>query len=321
VEEAVMIRAWAPAVLLLMSCGDKDDTGAPATPAGEPCGEPCVLEDAHQFSYETDLQATNTDAQAEADVCLDWSGFSTDIQGHAVAEDITKIRLVVFGTLTQDEILDGLASDALQQSDVSLYMICEPESGDTDCCLSEFGLAGSYPGIDTYFTEGSGSWMFSFDSDGVDGARTLAFLTPQPDSTTTTVDIGNETASLSMDVDLQSSVQALVGAGSDVTVDWSGLTADGLGNELAHEKINLLEVARYDEDLATLESNFFDLKTMASESWSMSVAGETSASLADLEGDSAFEGIDGDHTWLLVLWCSVCENPVPKAMVVLGLDE
>ena len=80
-------------------------------------------------------------------------------------------------------------------------------------------------------------------------------------------------------------------------------------------------MARYDEDLATLESNFFDLKTMASESWSMSVAGETSASLADLEGDSAFEGIDGDHTWLLVLWCSVCENPVPKAMVVLGLDE
>lgn len=310
---------------LLTSCGDKadgDDSGT-GGPASEPCGEPCELQDAHNFTYETDLQFEVVEAQALADVCLDWSALSVDIQGHAFTEGIDEIRLAVFGTLSYDEIRDGLASDQLQQSDLSLYMECEPDGpDDTDCCLSEFGLLGSYPGIDQYFEEGSGSWLFTFDTEGVDGTRTMVLLIPTSESSTTLVEIDDETCSLDMDVDLSSSTRALVAGGTaELTLDWSALTRDGLGNELAHEKINELQLARYEASAEELAENFFDLKTLASETWSMSVAGETSASLTALEGDTPFTGLSTEGTWLLALWCTVCENPVPKAIVILEAEQ
>ena len=310
--------AWL--MLLAVSCGDKDDVETGVVGAGaEPCGEPCALTDAHNFTYTTDLQFEVMEAEALADVCLDWSGLSTDIQGHPVTEGIDEIRLAVFGSLTYDEIREGLSSDQLQQSDLSLFMECHPDSdADTECCLSEFGLLGSYPGIDQYFEVGSGNWMLIFGSDDVEGARTIVMIVPSDTSDASTIEIGDNTASLSMDVDLSSGLTAQVAATGDITLDWSELTRDGLGNELALQKINSLELAHYASTPEELAENFFDLRSLATETWSMSVSGETLADLSLLDGAAPFTGVTSDGTWLLALWCTVCENPVPKAIIRLA---
>lgn len=307
------------ALVPLLACGDPpaggDSGGDPGDDPG--CTGLDAITDAHQFRYTSDLRCTPVPAQSEADVCLDWSTLSVDIQGHAVAADpgITDLRMVVFDSLSWDEILTGLASDTLDQSDVGLYMRCEPAPGETTCCLDQFGIQGSTTAVSPYFTQGSGRWLFALSTDGVDGSRTLACLEPRDDSATTTVLVDDDSASLDMDVDLQAGDAACVQ--DDVTLDWSALTVDGLGNPFQHARIDLLQVAAYDQDLGTLQDRFVDLPTLAAETWSLDVTGRQQAALSELSGPRPLTGLDADHTWLFVLWCSTCENPVPKAIAVL----
>lgn len=301
--------------------GTGDGTGDGST-TGLPCGNPCPLTDVNQFSYVSDLQCEVTEAQSLSNTNIEWADLTLDIQGHTVETPpgISQVRLVVFKTLSWEEILKGLSEDTLAQSDVGLYMTCEPE-GATGCVLDDFGLLGSKPGISQYFEQDSGRWLFVLGTDDVEGSRSLACVEPKDDSTNTEVHIDNDSAALTLDVDFQSAGPAVIPAGADVTINWEALSVDGLGNELHHEKIDLLQVASYEMSLSELEDNFFDLPTLSTSTWSMSVTGKDEATLSDLEGDTTFTGIDNERTWLFVLWCSVCENPIPKAIVVLELED
>ncbi len=308
-------------LLALSGCGDKGDTGI-AGLAEAPCGDPCSLRDPNNFTYDSELNFEVVEAEAEADVCIDWSGLSTDIQGHAFTEGVDLVRLAVFDKLDYDGIRLGLVEDSHQQSELGLYMECEPDGPeDTDCCLSEFGLLGSVPGIDTYFKVDSGLWLFTLQSDDVDGARSMVMLEPSAESTVTLVEITDESSVLTIEPDLESGTDALIAPVADIEVDWSALTVDGLGNALRLERIDRLELGHYDATPTELEPEFFNLRDVATESWTMSVAGSTSADLSKLEGNTTFSGVTSDGTWLLALWCSACENPVPKFISVMGVDE
>ena len=271
--------------------------------------------DTNQFSYTSTLSCTPVQAQAQADVCLDWSGLTQDIQGHAVDEGITQVDLVLFRDLSWTEILDGLTEDSLTQAEVGLYVECEPSGA--SCCLDEFEIFGSSEAISEQFKEGSGNWLFSLTTEGVHGSRTLACLEPMDDSETVLVEVGDDSASLELDVDLGAGQPVLVSTSPELELDWSGLSIDGLGNELTHDRIDRVELASYELPAQELGEQFFDLRELATGSWALDISGRTSVKLSELEGDSAFLGVDADSTWLAVLWCSSCENPVPKAVFVL----
>jgi hypothetical protein len=267
----------------------------------------------------TDLSLGVIEVQEYSDFTIDWSGLTTDLQGHPVDPlDIDQVRVVIFPDLSKEEIEIGLSSDTLQQSEVGGYFLCESE-GRTSCVISEFGLLGSVPGLDDYFSEGSGSWLFALGTDGEDGSRTAFFAEPLASSSNTLVEVTDTLSSLTIDVDLQSLTPLALSAGATPTVDWSAMTQDGLGNELFLEKVDLLEVGHYDMDVADVEANFFDLRDLATATYTLDIEGEESADFAELSGDAgAFTGIDDSGTWLAVWWCTHCENPVPK--IITRLD-
>ena len=310
-------RGMALAISLTAGCGDKEEATITE------CGEPCALTNANQFSYQSELSCRQVSAEPLSNTCLDWSALGTDLQGHAFESSpgITRIRMVVFRNMEWEEFLTGLVSDQLPNSVVALYMTCEPEAGSTQCCLDDFGLLGSKPLISQYFEEDSGRWLFVLDTEGIHGARTLACVEPVAGSANELVTIDDESAALDLQVDLQSAAPVVLSSGPDLTLDWTALSVDGLGYELPHQKVDLIQVASYDEDLATLEENFIDLPVLATQIWSADVNGKDSLNLTELEGEEPFPGIDSDHTWLMVLWCSTCENPIPKAIVVLEASE
>lgn len=285
------------------------------------CGDPCVLSDDQNFDYDSSMDVTVTPATAEADLLLDWSALDTDVQGHAVDPDtgVTQVTLVVFKGLSYDEVLDGLVHDQLDQTKVNAYFLCTPT--DSTCLLSDFGLGASKPGVDQYFVEDSGTWLFVLTGGDDNGSRSLQFAEPRDDSTNTDLTWDNQTASLSIDVDLHDSAPIGLPAGQTVTLDWSGLTEDGIGEALTIDKLDLLQVAHYDLSTTELEEQFFDLKTLASETWSLDISGVNSADLSQMEGDVPFAGIDDSGTWMLALWCTTCRNPTPKVLARMEVAE
>ena len=133
-------RLAAVLFLFAQACtGSGSDSGlAP----GEPCTD-CALVDGTNFSYTSEMSIASVALQAGADATIDWSGLSTDIQGHASQmSDVDKLTLLVLKEATQEEVEVGLAEDTLQQSDITLYMLCEPAEigSESQCNLSDFGI-------------------------------------------------------------------------------------------------------------------------------------------------------------------------------------
>lgn len=302
--------------LLLSACatGDSDKVEVIAA-----CGDPCALSDDQNFSYSSSMEAEVIDARAGADITIDWLLLTDDILGHTVdpTTDIDQVMLVNFPRLEPEEVLDGLANDSLDQAEVGGYFTNEPESA--SCQLAQFGLLGAIPHVEEYFLEDSGTWLFALKTDGVTGVRSLVFGNPVTDHDNVLISIGNDTAKLNFEVDLTSANAVGIPAGTTPVLDWSGLSVDGVGSAIELEKIDLLQVARYDLSLSEMEDGFFDLPTLAAETWSLDVEGVTSASLADLAGDTPFVGIDDSGTWELALWCTTCQNPVPKVLAHLAI--
>jgi hypothetical protein len=306
-----------PLLLLAPGCtGDDKDSGlAP----GEPCSV-CSLTDESNFSYTSEMNISSVALRAGADATLDWSSLSTDIQGHAAeASDVDKLTLLVMKEATQEEVMLGLAGDTLQQSDITLYMLCEPEEIGTEstCNLSDFGILNSMLEVEDYFIEGTGTWLIALQSDEVQGALSMVFLEPSDDAEESTADVEDSTASLELDLDLQSLSPILVEAGADTTVDWSDLGTDGLGNSLSIHTLDTIYLARYEQDVSGLEAIPFDLWTQADALWTGDVTGMSSATLSDLAGDVDFEGVESGWTWVLALGCSTCTNPVPRYVTIL----
>lgn len=279
-----------------------------------PCGDPCGLTDENGYRYTAELDVAVAPAAELEDVRIAWGDVTTDLRGHAYEPaDVDESRLVFFTGLAPDEVEEALATDTLDQSDVGLYMLCSDEV-DHDCQLSEYGILGSQAGIDAYFEGGKGSWLFALVTREVPGARALLFLDPVADGPT---EVAFEDGGSSLAVEVQLDELVPVGlSAADVVIDWSALSTDGLGNAVEPRKLDRLEVARYDMDLEELEARFLDLEQLATGRWSFDTNGETSASLADLEGDEAFPGVDDEGTWLLALWCTTCQTPAPRFLTV-----
>ncbi len=302
------MRRTLPA-LLLAAC-------APDAPV-EPCMA-CALDDANNFAYTSDLAIGTLAVPEHADATIGWDTLTRDIRGDALdpRADVEEARLVAFRDLPADEIAWRLAHDELDQADVGVYVTCAPS--DARCSLSAFGMFGNPIDIQQYFEEGYGTWLLALGERGAAGADALVFLEPRADATAAEVAVTDATSRLDVDVDLRSLAPVVIPAFDDgVTLDWSALTRDGLGDPLDAATIDELWVGRFAETPAELEQDVFALERLADLAWTLDVAGLDRAALRDLEGEAPFLGIDRQGTWVAALRCRTCTNPAPRVLTFL----
>ena len=289
-----------------------DLLGLLATLIGCTNGLGAVLElaDDNNFDCTIDVDIFESPAAASTDVVFDWSGLTLDMldQDFSPIEESSSALLVVFQGMTEEEIEDGIANDALSQSSVGLYVTCEPT--DARCALSDLALSGTDADVEQYFEADSGIWMvgvLSLQSDGSVQHRKLQFLTPTPQAPTL-IEMADGQGSFDVDADLES-MEGIAVSEPFPVLDWSGLTRNGVGNPLSLHKIDQLIISAYQEDLQNLSGDFIAIESYAEETWTVDVAGHTGVDLAEVEG---FGGLDDTHLWMIGLRCSTCLSPLPS---------
>ena len=306
-----------PALIVGCASGPAAESGDPLPP---PCTD-CTITDAHNYQLTSEMVGDVVKLKALTDATIDWSGLTVDVQGHALQPtDVTQVLLVAFAEISPETVMDGLARDQLTQSEVAIYVICEPE-GATSCNLSDFSILSSTFEVEEYFLPSVKTWMVVPTRPGQQGGFSFLFLQADEGATATAASITNTSATLEVDVDLASATPLVVPAGeAAIQLDWSGLTTDGLGNAMEARTIDQLWVARYDRPISSLEGAIFDLELDALDLYTLDLNGGTSASLADLQGAEPFSGVTSDSTWLLALRCSTCTHPAPRFMATLIAD-
>ncbi len=287
-----------------------------------PC-ETCVLTDANNYHYSASLDvAVQPGLAGGGDTLLiDWSDLTRDIHGHVRGVDfeIEEVLLLVFLDLSPEEISARLADDDLPQSEVSLYASCTPT--DDHCALADFGVLGRDVDLEQYYNEGLGTWMALLRSDAEAGAHTMVYLPPQSGGVTEVV-IDDATSTITANVDFHS-LQPLVlsqSTESPHTLNWGRLETDGIGNALATHTLSRMLIARYDQPVKNLETQVFDLETIAVETWNVPISGQQELNLDDVLGENAALRIAPDETWLLALYCDSCANPAPKFVTTLQAE-
>lgn len=301
---------------VLTGCADPGaDSGGPAPVP--PCSS-CGLSDAHTYTYGAALTAQVVPVAAGQDATVRWDDLAVDIHGHRRGEqfEVEQAQLVAFLDLSPEEVTAALATDSLNQSEVSLFATCTPTDG--ACALSDFSVLGNTFDLERYFTEGSGTWLVILGSSFEAGGHAFVFLEPRDEVSTTTAAVTDDSSALSVAVDLDS-VQPLRPVPEGTTVlDWSGVSQDGLGNPLAPHQLDRLVVGRYPGmSLDALEDSVFDLERIAAPLWELDVTGRSSATLDEIaQGGPLPLPEDGSST-LLAVYCSFCLNPAPKIVGVL----
>jgi hypothetical protein len=276
--------------------------------------DPCALEDGNNYDYTPTLTATSVSVPAFEDVRVSWANLSVDLLGHDMDPALLdRASLLVGRDLTAEEMLEALALDRLDMSDLRIMLLCTPT--DAACLLSDFGLAGSTLDPAKYFEPDSGAWLIAPGQSTEAGVASLVFLVPDPDAPPTDqVDMSDAPATLEVDADLSTLEPLYVAAESAPRVDWSSITMDALGNTVDGSRFDRLLLGRYELSIDELETRFLDLETIATQTWEQDVTGLTELDLSSLEDAPPF---DTDATWLLALQCSTCMNPAPRFLTVI----
>ncbi len=278
-----------------------------------PC-EQCVLEDRHNFTYTSSLDAAAVEVAEARDLSVSWDGLETDLRGRPseVGEAGGQVAVLLFPQLSRAQVLEGLAADSLTQDAIGGWFLCEPEGA--SCPLSDFCLDHTCLDPAEHFTADRGTWMLMLREAGTQEVLSLLFLDPSVDSEVLEVAIDDDSAQLEVVADLASADALAVPTRSELQLDWSALSVDGQGLPLALHRLDVLELARFDQDLPELEEQFLRLDELSSTRWSLDIEGRIGVDLEEL-GPDGFGGMDPDGTWLLALRCSGCNSPVPKVIV------
>lgn len=305
-------RPSAPLLALALSActgAGGDDSGTPVVTCSE-----CVLTDANNYSWQGALDVDAWNLAAGANVHLSWDDLHHDLYGVPIEPtDVDRVVLLAMTQLTPDDVRQAIADDDLLMSDASLTVFCDPTG--TSCDLADFELFGNELVVEDYFIEGTGTWLAALLTED-DTFASVGLLVPDETSTMTSVAFSDETATLSLDVDLQSLTPVVVDPGVPLTIDWTGLTEDGVGNTLFVDSIDTVLVGRFDLSVSEMEAQVTSLETLADPLWTLEVS-EPRADLSLLVGDTPFEGIDADGTWLVALYCGSCLNPAPRFVTLL----
>lgn len=299
---------------------------------------PISLTDETNYSFTSTLSIQMQTLKDNTDLVFDWGAVTRDFYGLDVnpATDIDTV-LISLWNLTPAELEDRLNRDTLTRNANEGAIMVYPDGTYTSTNLLSFGLLGaSLPNPDEIwkrFDTSRPDYQFPQDkhtfllmaATGTDlgrGGRMLALFNVDPTSTRTTLALDNDSTKLDAHADLQKAKPVPVPAGMpSVTIDWSQMTVNALGNEYLPTEITRAVVAHFaTSSIADLERDFLRLESTADGWWSGEVLAGTSIDLGTLKDatGATFPGVDDNGTWLAALFCTTaCNNPAPWSITIL----
>jgi len=286
-----------------------------------------VLTDENNYTYVSRVDIASVEVTAGQDADVDWTGLTTDIQGHPIdgAEDVDEVYLTRFGDgLTEEGIEELIAGGMLLQEHIQATFLFENAESVTANRLTDFAFFGSEFIPADYLLDDDGVWTIALTSEGIPSPRVSTFVAPRDDSANDRIEIGDASGSLEFTADLASSTAIGFREVDSYEIDWSGLTVNGLGNEIDFSRIEEMLIGRFEGmTVEELQTRVLDLELIAAEKYTLDVRGDRSAdpaSAAD-EGGAPFPGFGSGTLWLVVLRCSgpTCTNPAPAFLGVLNV--
>jgi hypothetical protein len=302
------------------------------TGGGSSCGANVTANAANNYSFSSTLTFPPVSVMPDTELSFDWSALTEDFLGHAVnpMTDVDQVSVIIW-KLPVPELQTKLNNETLAQRDtgavpVTLFTEKMRTSGD----LLEFTIAGApvmpdevmpYFSATEYPPEShSYTVMVASGTTLGKGTRMIQSFVLDPASTNTDITVTNESTALEYTVDLDALMPTQIPASTGaVTIDWSGMTVNALGNEFKPTDITRVMLGRYTETVAELEASFLDLELIAEDLYRADVPSGTSIDLSTAMTDAgqAFAGIDANSTWVLTLICGDCNNPAPWYLTVL----
>jgi hypothetical protein len=312
------------AVALLMSCGGKNPSDTATSTVPDTCQSgTVVLSDAQNFSYVGDVALPVFVTASESDIEVCWDDLVQDIQCHDVDKrlDIDNVGLIRFPYLTHGGVEQGLSDNNLLQADISGYVDVQPTK-ETCIQLADMSFFGTPVNIEEHYFAAGGTYMLNLTTGTLPGigARMIAFLEPTESSDVTSVSLPDGCGVLDFAADLSASQKVYPCTRGGVTLDWSGLTTDGLGNEYDLGLIDEVMIGFYEGMTdADVETRFLDLELMATRLYRLELDGGTTADLwlATMEDGTALDGFSGEGVWIAALRCTTCSNPAPLFLTML----
>lgn len=337
--------------LLSLACGGggagaSGGTGGAGGTSGGGTGAACATAGAATFSITDDTNYSFTSTldiemhtlKDHTDIVFDWSALTRDFYGADMdsAEDIDQV-LISLWDLTPEELEYHINIDDLARGANEGAIMVYPDGSYTSTHLLSFGLLGdplpnedeiwkrfdtSRPDYQFPQNEHTFLLMAATGTDLGVGGRMLSLFNVDPSSSDTTLALGNDSTKLDWDVELEAAVPVSVPAGEPhLTIDWSPMTVNALGNEYLGTQITQAVVGHFATDsISELEQDFLQLKNAATGWWSGKVLIGKSIDLGTLtDADGAtFPGIDASGTWMVALFCTTsCSNPAPWSLTVL----
>jgi len=330
---------WALAGVLLLAAGCGGGGGSPRAIRSAACDDPTagvVITDETNYTLSNDFTIQVSRLKDNTDLIFDWSAITRDFFGKALepSADID-IFLVSLWALTPDEIRAALKKDDLPLTSNSGVITTFPDGTFTSQHLLGFDELGNPLPPDLLmarFNTSDPNYQYPQDhftflamaSSGTEvgkGPRMLALFNIDAAATETELHLTNESTKLSYSVDLLRAAPMQVPVATPaLTLDWSQMTKNAIGNPYNYYQITSAAVAHFaGKSLADLEPEFLQLEDIADGWWEGPVlAGNTInlGTLADKNG-APFPGIDGDGVWMAALFCTNCNNPAPWSITVL----
>ncbi len=277
---------------------------------------PLAFADANNYGLTLELAAEPIAIAERSNSLVSWEDLRVDLRGTAVsAIDVRTIELWWLQALEPAQVLSAIEGGTLTQGDIALSAFGKPPLGTVSVHLNQLAFFSGQFEPEEYLVGGAGTWLLLLKNEA-EAAASFQLLTPEPGGVTE-LSFANDSATLVLAADLELGAPLVIPAGEAPAFDWSTLTADGRGAPVLADGFDQLTIARFEGAPASLEADFAHLELLASETWSMSVKGETSAASARLQNaeGGSFSGISGDGTWLLWLGCRSCLSFAPRAIV------
>jgi len=292
---------------------------------------------ANNYQFQSNIQLGNQQTVAsKTDLTFDWSALNKDMYNETIdpKSGIGTFVLALYH-LSKDALQTKINADSLLPQDrvaVGTY----PTGGTVDHCsttdLSVLGQPLDHNVLLGYLdasTYGTGEYTYlALVGAGTEfgkNARMITSFTVGSSASTTTVSIKPDSTAVTFTATLDKLTPTPIPVGkSNINFDWTTITANAMGRTIDSNNIydiTKVLVASFTQPVSELQknSNFLNLETLATNTWSDTNLSGTNDVLSNLKDSSgnAFAGIDATHTWIIALECTSCMNPAPWYITVL----
>ncbi len=305
--------------------------GGGAGGSGVCSGTTLMASAAHDYAFASTLTFPPVKVKPMTDLTFDWGGVTTDFLGHDLdpKKDLNTI-LVLMWKLTLSDLQTKLNADSLQQRDLvtlplqyttdgnatSANLLAFTNSGNPDATtILSFLDATQYPPASYTYT-----LMAATGSTLGEGTKMIQSFQVDPNSTNTSVTMTTDSTQLTYTADLHSLTPTEIPAGqAGITLDWSQMTKNALGNDFVLSNITRALVGQYTQTPTELETQFLDLELIPTKLYEGDIVTGTTVNFSSLKTDNSepFQGIDDTGTWLVALQCGGCRNPAPWYLTIL----